>query len=64
MGVLAAQLLPLKLDHSTVRLAVVAYVRHAETNRDELLMEGWECFYARNMVKDQLNSVWSKWRTH
>jgi hypothetical protein len=40
-----------KLDDSAVRLAVVAHVRHAETNYDELLMEGWERFDARGMVK-------------
>ena len=53
-----------KLDDSAVRLAVIAHVRHAETNYDERLMEGWERFDARGMVKDQLNSVLSKWRTH
>ena len=53
-----------KLDDSAIRVAVVAHVRHAETHYDELLMEGWERFDARGMVKDQLNSVLSKWRTH
>jgi hypothetical protein len=53
-----------KFDDSAVRLAVVAHVRHAETKYDELLMEGWERFDARSMVKDQLNSVLSKWRKH
>ena len=53
-----------KLDDSAVRLAVIAHVRHAETNYDELLMEGWERFDARGKVNDQLNSVLSKWRTH
>jgi hypothetical protein len=53
-----------KLDDSAVRLAAVAYVRHAETFIDELLMEGWERFYVRGRVKDQLNSVLSRWRTH
>jgi hypothetical protein len=41
-----------KLHDSTIRLAVFAHVRHAETNYDELLMEGWEPFDARGMVKD------------
>jgi hypothetical protein len=52
-----------KLDDSAVRLAVTAHVRHAETNYDELLMDGWGRFDARDMVKDRLNSVLSKWRT-
>jgi len=64
MDVLAAQLLPKKLYDSAVRLAVVAHVRHAEINCDELLMEGWERFYARGMFKGQFNSVLSKRRTH
>ncbi len=53
-----------KLDDAAVRSAVIAHVRHVKTNYDELLMEGWERFDARNMVKDQLNSVLLKWRSH
>ena len=49
---------------SAVCLAVVAHVRHAETDYDELLMEGWERFDARGLVKDKLNTVLSKWQTH
>jgi hypothetical protein len=64
VDVLVAQLLPKKLDDSALRLAVITHVRHAETNYDELLMGGWERFDARGMVKDQLKSVLSKWRTH
>lgn len=64
MDMLAAQLLPKKLDDSAFRLAFVAHVCHAETKCDELLVEGWERFDARDMVKDQLNSVLSKRRTH
>lgn len=53
-----------RLDDAAVRLAVVAHVRHVKTNYDELLMEGWERFDARNMVKDQLNSILSRWQSH
>jgi hypothetical protein len=50
-----------KLDDSAVRLAVVAHVRHEKTKYDELLMEGWERFDARRIVKEKLNSVLAKW---
>jgi hypothetical protein len=49
-------------DDSAVRLAVVAHVRHAETDYDELLMNGWDRYDARQRVADQLDSVLSKWQ--
>ena len=30
------------LDEKAIRLAVIAHIRHAETNNDALLSQGWE----------------------
>lgn len=49
-------------DVSAVRLAVVAHVRHAETDYDELLMGGWDRYDARQHIADQVDSVLSKWQ--
>jgi hypothetical protein len=49
-------------DDSAVRLAVVAHVRHAETDYDELLMNGWDRYDARQRIADQVDAVLSKWQ--
>ncbi|MGA9536830.1 MAG: DUF2293 domain-containing protein [Desulfobacterales bacterium] len=49
-------------DVSAVRLAVVAHVRHTETEYDELLMSGWDRYDARQRIADQVDSVLSKWQ--
>ena len=50
-----------KLDAEAIRLAVVAYIRHNETNYDELLMEGYERHLAREEVRDQIDEVLGRW---
>ncbi len=50
------------MDVTAVRLAVAAYVRHAETDYDDLLMKGWDRFEARRHIADQMDSVLSKWQ--
>ncbi|MFC1605138.1 DUF2293 domain-containing protein, partial [Planctomycetota bacterium] len=50
------------LDEHAVRLAVVAHVRHAKTQYDSLLMNGWERVEARLSVEDVLRSVLAKWQ--
>jgi hypothetical protein len=44
-----------------VRLAVVAHVRHAETDYDKLLTEGLERSDARHEVRDGVNRVLDAW---
>ncbi|MFD2260348.1 DUF2293 domain-containing protein [Chelativorans composti] len=45
-----------------VWLATVAYVRHAHTDYDDLLAEGYDRDSARYFVVDQINEVLTRWR--
>lgn len=47
---------------TAVWLATVAYVRHAHTEYDQLLNEGYDRESARHFVIDQINSVLTRWR--
>jgi hypothetical protein len=51
------------LDEQAVRLAVAAHVRHAETNYDELLIQGIERRQARSGVQSLLADVLKHWET-
>src|SRR5205823_7880861 len=51
-----------KMDEHAVRLAVIAHIRHNETNYDELLGSGWERSDARRAVADRVNEVLNRWR--
>ena len=51
-----------KLDEKAIHLAVIAHIRHAETNYDELMAQGWERFEARDEVEDQIKKVLSTWK--
>lgn len=50
------------LDENAVRLAVIAHIRHAETNYDELLSRGMERWEARDEVKEQIDTILSRWK--
>lgn len=50
------------LDEDALTLAAVAYVRHRHSNYDELLMRGMEREFARQAVRDKIDSVLEKWR--
>jgi hypothetical protein len=50
-----------RLNEEAVRLAVVAHIRHAETNYDELLSRGLERSLAREQVQDEINEVLAGW---
>lgn len=50
-----------KMDEQAVRLAVIAHIRHNETNYDELLGRGWERFDARDAVADRVFEVLDEW---
>lgn len=50
-----------ELDEETVRLAVVAHIRHQETSYDDLLLAGRDRSEARAMVRDQVADVFKKW---
>jgi hypothetical protein len=48
-------------DEEAVRLAVIAYARHRETNYDELLAKGYERWDARAAVEEDVRRVLQKW---
>jgi len=50
-----------KLDEDAVRLAVVAHIRHAETNYDTLLAEGYDRQDARMEVRKEVDRTVSQW---
>jgi hypothetical protein len=49
------------LDEKAVRLAVVAHVRHVETNYDQLLAQGFDRHAARAEVKGAVDTVLASW---
>jgi hypothetical protein len=51
-----------RLDEETVRLAVIAHVRHHETRYDELLARGVERRDARDQIRAQVDRVLARWR--
>ena len=51
-----------QLDEAAVRLAVVAHIRHAETNYDELLSAGYERWEVRNAVAHHVDQVLNEWQ--
>ena len=50
------------LDETAVRLAVIAHIRHAETNYDDLLAQGIPRRMARAEVEDSINRVLTRWQ--
>jgi hypothetical protein len=41
---------------------VIAYIRHTETNYDELLMQGMDRSSARDEVRDTIDKVLELWK--
>lgn len=50
------------LAEEFIRLAVIAHIRHAETNYDELLSRGMDRWLAREQVEDRIDQVLEHWR--
>lgn len=50
------------LDEEVIRLAVIAHIRHAETNYDELLSRGLDRPLARDEIADEIDEVLSRWK--
>jgi hypothetical protein len=50
-----------ELDEDAVRLAVIAHIRHAETQYDRLLAAGWERWDARAQVEGEVYEVLGRW---
>jgi len=51
------------LDESAVRLAVIAHIRHRETDYDHLLAMGYDRQEARFAVEEAVGQVLRKWET-
>jgi hypothetical protein len=51
-------------DEGAVRLAVIAHIRHRETNYDELLGRGWFRDKARARVKEKVEQICQRWEVH
>ena len=51
-----------RLVEEAVSLAVVAPIRHRETDYDELIPRGYERFEARTMVRKNVEIILGKWR--
>ena len=49
------------LDVSAVNLAVIAHIRHAHTNYDQLLADGTDRLDARVQVWEKIGRVLSEW---
>lgn len=49
-------------EENMIRLAVIAHVRHRETNYDSLLAKGWFRNQARAHVRDRVDEILGKWR--
>ena len=52
-----------KLDTDAVRLAVIAHLRHTETDYDEHLMKGYERWEARDLVRGKIEQNLDQWET-
>jgi hypothetical protein len=50
-----------ELDENSVRIAVIAHIRHAETRYDELLLKGRDRQDARTVVAPAVDRVLTEW---
>ncbi len=51
-----------EFSQEAIRLAVIAHVRHAHTNYDELLDRYADRELARDHIRDQVSTIVNKWR--
>ena len=49
------------LDEKSILLVVIAHIRHAETNYDELLMQGMDRSSARDEVREEIDQLVAQW---
>ncbi len=50
------------LDEAAIRLAVVAHIRHRETNYDNLLAQGLNRTDARDLIRNSVNQIVDGWQ--
>jgi hypothetical protein len=51
-----------QLDEEAIRLAVIAHIRHAETDYDSFLAKGWDRSVARQAVAPTVDQVSAAWQ--
>ncbi|MFC1853197.1 DUF2293 domain-containing protein [candidate division CSSED10-310 bacterium] len=51
-----------ELDQEAVKLAVIAHIRHTETNYDELLWLQHDRYSARRIVDQKVTEVFNNWK--
>ncbi|MGH9763571.1 MAG: DUF2293 domain-containing protein, partial [Blastocatellia bacterium] len=51
------------LDEEAVRLAVIAHIRHRETNYDELLAQGWSRLDSRGQIRGEVEEILIAWQS-
>ena len=49
-------------DEHAVHLAVIAHIRHRETNYDQLLGNGWPRHDARTHVRNRVDEIAESWK--
>ncbi|HSR12496.1 MAG TPA: DUF2293 domain-containing protein [Thermodesulfobacteriota bacterium] len=52
-----------KFDEESIRVAVIAHIRHTETDYDLLLSRGYDRWDARDEVRDEIDQILEKWRS-
>jgi len=50
-----------EFDEYAIQLSVIAHIRHAETEYNELIANGYDRYDARELVKENIDSVLLKW---
>lgn len=50
-----------RLDETAIRLAVIAHLRHAETDYDDLLAKGYDRHDARMQIAEKVERVLEQW---
>ena len=51
-----------EFDPESIELAVIAHIRHRETNYDELLGKGWDRREARRAVQAEVQRILKAWK--
>ncbi|MEI6290965.1 MAG: DUF2293 domain-containing protein [Chloroflexota bacterium] len=51
------------LEEKSITLAVIAHIRHFETNYDQFLSDGIDRFEARKTIEAKIQSVLTAWRS-
>ena len=51
-----------RFDEDSITLAVMAHIRHRETEYDHLLMRGMDRHDARRLVRNRIDELLERWR--